>query len=38
MYIDKKELEKFLHYLYDKVEQCYKLETKIAIKRFMEGR
>lgn len=29
-------LEKFLYYLQDKVQDCYKEETKIAIKRFLE--
>lgn len=30
------DLEYFLYYLQDKVEQCYKTETLIAIKRFLE--
>lgn len=37
MYIDKKELENFLNYLYYKVKDCYKQETEKAIKKFMEG-
>ncbi len=32
------ELEKFLDYLQDKVQDCYKEETKIAIQRFLEER
>ena len=36
MNIDKKELERFLDYLQDKVESCYKRETEEAIKDFME--
>ena len=34
--IDKKELEKFLEYLNDKVEDCYKKETTQSIKEFLE--
>lgn len=30
------DLENFLYYLQDKVQDCYKEETKIAIKRFLE--
>jgi|GEM_PF-2643523 hypothetical protein len=30
------DLEQFLNYLQDKVQDCYKEETKIAIKRFLE--
>lgn len=36
MYVDKEELERFFDYLQDKVEDCYKEETAIAIKRFLE--
>ena len=36
MNIDKKELEKFLNYLQDKVEDCYKKETAAAIKEFLK--
>ena len=35
MNIDKKELERFLDYLQDKVQDCYKKETEEAIKDFM---
>lgn len=34
---DKEELKNFLEYLQDKVQDCYKEETRIAIKRFLEG-
>lgn len=34
--MDKKEVKKFLEYLQDKIQDCYKEETKIAIKRFLE--
>lgn len=34
--MDKKELERFLNYLQDKVEACYKDETRIAIERFLK--
>ena len=37
MNINKKELEKFLEYLQDKVEDCYKKETQSAIKEFLNG-
>lgn len=30
------ELENFLQYLQDKVKECYKEETKMAIQRFLE--
>lgn len=30
------DLEQFLYYLQDKVQDCYKEETKTAIKRFLE--
>lgn len=33
--LDKKDLEIFLMYLQDKVEFCYKEETKLAIERFL---
>lgn len=31
-----RELENMLYYLQDKVQDCYKEETKIAIERFLE--
>lgn len=34
--VSKKELEKFLNYLQDKVEDCYKKETAQAIKDFLK--
>ncbi|MDQ0353080.1 hypothetical protein J2R98_002941 [Alkalibacillus filiformis] len=34
--VDVKELERFLDYLQDKVEDVYQNETKQAIKRFMK--
>ncbi|WP_171031216.1 hypothetical protein [Ruoffia tabacinasalis] len=34
--IDIKELETFLNYLQDKVDEVYKMETNIAIKTFLE--
>lgn len=34
--IEKQELERFLDYMYDKINECYKEEVKIAIKRFLE--
>lgn len=37
MNIDKKELEKFLNYLQNKVEDCYKKETAAAIKEFLNS-
>lgn len=36
MNIDKKELEKFLDYVLDKVEDCYKKEVQSAIKDFLK--
>lgn len=36
MYVDKKELENFFDYLLDKIEPCYKEETRIAIERFLK--
>ena len=36
MNIDKKELEKFLDYVLDKVEDCYKKEVQTAIKDFLK--
>ena len=33
---DKKEIENLLNYLQDKIEECYKHETEIAIKEFLE--
>lgn len=34
--VSKKELEKFLNHLQDKVEDCYKKETEQAIKEFLK--
>ena len=34
--MNKEKLERFLDYLQDKVEDCYKEETEMAIKRFLE--
>lgn len=34
--VNKKDLEKFLDYLNDKVEDCYKNETTQAIKDFLK--
>ena len=34
--IDKEELVKFLDYLEDKVEECYKKEVKQSIERFLK--
>lgn len=34
--IDIKELEKFLDYLQDKVEECYKRETQNAINEYIK--
>ena len=34
--LSKKEIENILYYLQDKVEECYKQETKQAIDRFLE--
>lgn len=36
MNLSKKELEKFLNYLQDKIEDCYKKETSMAIKEFLK--
>ena len=36
MEINIEELTNFLLYLQDKVQECYKEETKIAIKKFLE--
>ena len=30
------QLENFLYYLQDKIQDCYKFETKQAIQRFLE--
>lgn len=35
--MNKEKLKRFLNYLLDKVEDCYKEEVKIAIQRFIEG-
>lgn len=35
--MDKEKLENFLNYMQDKVEECYKAETEIAIERFLKG-
>ena len=34
--MNKKEVKRFLDYMQDKVEECYKEETAKAIKRFLE--
>ena len=34
--MNKEEVKQFLEYMQDKVQDCYKEETKIAIKRFLE--
>lgn len=34
--VSKIELEKFLNYLQDKVQDCYKKETEQAIKEFLK--
>ena len=33
--MDKEEVKKFLEYMQDKVQECYKEETRIAIQRFL---
>lgn len=33
--MESKELEKFLYYILDKVEDCYKKEVEVAIKDFL---
>ena len=35
--VSKKELEKFLNHLQDKVQDCYKKETDQAIKEFLKN-
>lgn len=35
--VSKIELEKFLNYLQDKVQDCYKKETEQAIKEFLNS-
>ena len=34
--MDKEEGKNFLEYMQDKIQDCYKEETKIAIQRFLE--
>lgn len=34
--MNKEEVKNFLEYMQDKVQDCYKEETKIAIERFLE--
>ena len=34
--MDKDEVKNFLEYMQDKVQDCYKEETRIAIQRFLE--
>lgn len=34
--IEKENLRKFLEYIQDKVENCYKKETEIAIEEFLK--
>ena len=36
--MNKEEVKNFLEYMQDKVQDCYKEETKIAIERFLEGK
>ena len=36
--MDKEEVKRFLDYMQDKVEECYKEETAKAIKRFLEDK
>lgn len=36
--VDKKELEKFLNFLQDKVEEIYKEETENAIRSFLSNK
>lgn len=37
MNIDKKDLEKFLNYISDKVQDCYKKEVEQSIKEFLKN-
>lgn len=34
--MDKEKVKRFLEYMQDKVEACYKEETRIAIERFLD--
>lgn len=34
--MDKEKVKNFLEYMQDKVEECYKDETRVAIQRFLE--
>ena len=34
--MNKEEVKQFLEYMQDKVQDCYKEETRIAINRFLE--
>lgn len=34
--MNKEEVKQFLEYMQDKVQDCYKEETRIAIERFLE--
>ena len=34
--MDKEKVKNFLEYMQDKVKECYKEETKVAIQRFLE--
>ncbi|MFL0164541.1 hypothetical protein [Candidatus Clostridium helianthi] len=36
MYLKNKELEKFLDYVLDKVEECYKKEVEMAMNDFLK--
>lgn len=35
--MNKEVVKRFLEYMQDKVADCYKEETRIAIERFLEG-
>lgn len=34
--MDKEKVKNFLEYMQNKVEECYKDETRVAIQRFLE--
>ena len=34
--MDKEKVKDFLEYMQDKVKECYKEETRVAIQRFLE--
>lgn len=35
--MNEEEVKNFLEYMQDKVQDCHKEETKVAIERFLEG-